>query len=80
MPATDTPTQVLPARRPDLVFRPVGDDGHYVVKDPRNGAYFKLGPQESFLFRYLDGRHDAGSACRAFSRHFGEPRGDGRTV
>src|SRR2546422_3226702 len=70
MPAANT---ILPARRPDLVFRPVGDDGQHVVKDPRTGAYFKLGPQESFLFQHLDGRRGADEVCRAFSRRFGEP-------
>src|SRR5256885_17228516 len=64
---------VLPARRPDLVFKPIGDDGQHVVKDPRTGAYFKLGLEESFLFARLDGRHNVQEVCRAFSPRFAEP-------
>ena len=73
MPATDT---ALPVRRPDLIVRPVDDEGQHVVKDPRTGGYFKLGPQESFLFEHLDGRHGADEVRRAFSRRFNEPLAD----
>src|SRR5215218_3963965 len=64
---------LLPARRRDLIFTPLGDDGQHVVKDPVTGAYFKLGPEESFLFARLHGGASADDVCRAFSRHFGEP-------
>jgi multidrug resistance efflux pump len=72
MSATET---ILPARRPDLVLKPIGDDGQHVVKDPRTGSYFKLGPQESFLFQHLTGRISEEELCRRFSRRFGEPLG-----
>jgi multidrug efflux pump subunit AcrA (membrane-fusion protein) len=64
---------VLPARRAELIFRPLGEDGQHVVKDPRTGAYFKLGLEESFLFARLDGRQSVEEVCRAFSCRFGEP-------
>src|SRR5262249_36828591 len=35
-----------PGRRPELVIRPLGDDGQHVVKDPATGGYFRLGAQE----------------------------------
>ena len=70
MAATATP---LPALRPDLVVRPVGDDGQYVVKDPGSGAYFQFGPREHFLLTQLDGRRDAGDVCDAYADRFGEP-------
>jgi hypothetical protein len=41
----------LPAHRPDLLIRPVSDDGQHIVKDVRTGDYYRLGPQESFLLR-----------------------------
>src|SRR5439155_24411111 len=44
--ANDAP---LPARRPDLIVKPSGDTGGHVVKDPRTGQFFDLGPEESFL-------------------------------
>jgi HlyD family secretion protein len=50
----------LPVRRSDLVIRPIGDDGRYVVKDPRSGDYFQIGGQEHFLLQQLDSRCEAG--------------------
>jgi putative peptide zinc metalloprotease protein len=67
------PPLIPPARRPDLLLRPLGEQGRYVVKDPRTGAYFTLGEQESFLLCQLDGVRDAGGICRAFQERFGEP-------
>src|SRR5262249_55143418 len=67
------PAQIPPARRPDLLLRPLGEQGRYVVKDLRTGAYFTLGEQESFLLSQLDGLRDAGAICRAFEERFGEP-------
>jgi hypothetical protein len=40
MPDLSTP---LPARRPELLIRPLGDQGQYVVKDPRTREFFHLG-------------------------------------
>src|SRR5262245_1110703 len=49
----------LPARRPELLLRPLGEQGRYVVKDPHTGGFFLLGEQEFFLFEQLDGERDA---------------------
>src|SRR5262245_2874274 len=67
------PASVPPARRPDLILRPLGDDGAHVVKDPRSGRYFNLGPQEAFLLGCLDGARTVGAICAAFAARFGEP-------
>ena len=44
---------VLPARRADLVIRPIGDEGRYVVKLPETQDYFHLGEEEHFLLLQL---------------------------
>src|SRR5688500_4330282 len=67
------PAATLPARRAELLVRPLGDGGEHVVKDPRTGEYFNLGPQESFLLLRLDGRHDISEIRAAFEARFGEP-------
>src|SRR5262249_7914413 len=70
----DTPDDPAPpARRPDLLLRPLGDRGRYVVKDPRTGAYFTVGEQEHFLLCQLDGRRSAAAICAAFAERLGEP-------
>src|SRR4051794_23779343 len=66
-------TAIPPPRRPDLVLRPLGDDGRHVVKDLRTGAFFNLGPVEAFLLLQLDGRLPTGAICAAFAGRFGEP-------
>lgn len=63
----------VPARRPDLVVRPLGDRGQYVVKDPRTGQYFHLGEQEHFLLSALTGGQTADDLQRAFAKQFGDP-------
>jgi multidrug resistance efflux pump len=63
----------LPVRRADLVLVPHGDDGESVVKDPVSGAYFHLGPEESFLLQTLDGRHSPVRVREAYERRFGQP-------
>src|SRR5262245_60862301 len=63
----------LPACRPDLIIRPLGEGGRYVVKDPRTGAFFTFGEQEAFLLGQLDGERDAEAVCLAFEGRFGEP-------
>src|SRR5260370_36028582 len=63
----------LPARRPDLVIRPLGDRGRYVVMDPRTGAFSIFGEQKQFLLLQLDGRRDAETVRTAFEERFGEP-------
>src|SRR5262245_1007385 len=67
----------LPARRLDLIIRPLGEKGRYVVKDPRTGAFFTFGEQEAFLLDQLDGRRDAAAVCQAFAERFGEPLSEG---
>ncbi len=57
---------IPPARRSDLLLRPLGEDGESVVKDLRTGAYYNLGPQESFLLERLDGEQSAASICQSF--------------
>ena len=63
----------LPTRRADLVIRPIGDDGRYVVKDPHSGEFFQIGEEEHFLLQQLDGERDAAQICTAFEETFGEP-------
>jgi len=62
-----------PARRAELVIRPLGDHGQHVVKDPRTGAFYNLGEQESFLLLKLDGTQPAEAICAAFQERFGQP-------
>src|SRR5262245_23848349 len=66
-------TTPLPCRRPELLVRPLGEDGRHVVKDPRTGEYLQLGAQEHFLLHELDGRHDGATVCAAFEARFGQP-------
>jgi multidrug resistance efflux pump len=63
----------LPCHRPDLVIRPLGDGGRYVVKDPRSDEFFELGDEEHFLLAQLDGQRAAEAICDAFAEHFGTP-------
>src|SRR5262245_43958713 len=64
---------LLPARRPDLVLRPLDDEGQWVVKDPAAGDYYQLGAAEHFLLGQLDGRQDAAAARAAFATRFAHP-------
>lgn len=63
----------LPCRRLELIVRPLGDHGRFVIKDPRSGSYFHVGEQESFLLLQLDGKHDAKTVVKAFQERFGQP-------
>lgn len=65
--------ECVPARRLDLLLRPLGDDGHHVVKDLRTGDFFQLGEEEAFLFEQLDGVRSAQSVCEAFEARFRQP-------
>jgi multidrug efflux pump subunit AcrA (membrane-fusion protein) len=67
------PATLLPTRRPELVIRPLGGGGQYVVKDPCAGEFFHLGEQEHFLLTQLDGERSAEDVCAAFADRFGEP-------
>jgi len=63
----------LPIRRSDLVIRPIGDGGRYVVKDPDGRDYFELGEEEHFLLAQLDGSRTLEEICTVFEERFGEP-------
>ena len=65
-------TAVPPSRRPDLVLAPQARGG-CVVKDPRSGAYYELGQEETFLLSGLDGRQTVGDLCAAFRQRFRQP-------
>jgi Coenzyme PQQ synthesis protein D (PqqD) len=64
---------LLPARRTELVIKPLGDEGRYVVKDPRTGEFFHLGEVEHFLLTQLDGQRTAETLCAAYAERFDEP-------
>jgi multidrug efflux pump subunit AcrA (membrane-fusion protein) len=70
MPDRVTP---LPARRPDLIIRPLGDQGRHVVKDPRTGEFFHLGEAEHHLLIQFDGVRTADAVTAAYAERFGEP-------
>jgi putative peptide zinc metalloprotease protein len=63
----------LPCRRSELVIRPLGDRGPYVVKDPGTKVYYQLEAEEHFLLTQLDGRRDVEAIHAAFAERFGEP-------
>src|SRR5262245_2050987 len=63
----------VPIRRPELVIRPLGDRGRYVVKNPRSGEFFHIGEQEQFLLSKLDGTQSAQDIYTSFSELFREP-------
>jgi hypothetical protein len=64
---------LLPCRRPELVSRPFGDNGSYLVRNRREGDAFQLGPEEHFLLSRLDGTRTAKDLRAAFAERFGEP-------
>src|SRR5262245_43587418 len=61
-----------PCRRSELVIRPLGDQGPYVVKDPGRGAYYHLGEEEHFLLTQLDGQRQSDTIRAAFTERFGQ--------
>src|SRR5438093_1637719 len=65
-------TPDLPALRPELVVRSLGEHGPYIVKDPRGGAYYQLGEEEHFLLTQFDGTRSAEAIGEAFAECFGE--------
>jgi putative peptide zinc metalloprotease protein len=70
---TPLTTPPPPARRDDLVIRPIGEAGRFVVKDPASVEYFQIGEEEHFLLLQLDGERDAAAICAAFEKQFGDP-------
>ena len=71
-PPTDDNTPPLPRHRQDLIIAPHSAAGEFVIKDPVNGAYYHLGPEESLLLRALDGR-SAEVLCRQYEERFAQP-------
>lgn len=67
---------VPPARRPDLIIRSQGEQGGYVVKDPRTGDFFRIGEQEHFLLSQFDGERTIENVRGAFEKEFAEPLSD----
>src|SRR3954451_3904932 len=63
----------LPRRRQDLIIRPAGEVGRFVVKAPASSSYFQIGEAERFLLDQLDGKRSAPEVCAAFEQQFGEP-------
>ncbi|MCU0960087.1 MAG: hypothetical protein MUF48_08265, partial [Pirellulaceae bacterium] len=51
------PVQVVPRLRPDLVFRPqtFGGRSYFIVEDPLNGRFFRVGVAEYTLLSGLQG-------------------------
>jgi putative peptide zinc metalloprotease protein len=67
---------LLPSLRPELILRPLGDQGPYVVKDPSTGAYYHLGEEEHFLLTQLDGQRNSDAIRAAFAERFGQSLDD----
>ncbi len=65
-----------PRVRSDVIVRPLGEAGRYVVKNPADGKFFTVGEQEAFLFSQLDGTSAVAEVCRSFEDRFGEPLTD----
>jgi hypothetical protein len=69
-------TTLLPCRRPELVARPFGADGSYLIRDRRRGQSFRLTPETYFLLARLDGACTAPELCAAFAEQIGKPLTD----
>src|SRR4051794_14969361 len=65
--------RIPPARRSDLLLKPIGNDGRHVVKDAHAGTFYNLGPVESFLLLALDGRQTTEAISAAYAERFSEP-------
>jgi len=63
----------LPCRRHELVARPFGTIGSYMVRDRRRGESFQVGLEEHFLLAKLDGTRTTEELSAAFAERFGEP-------
>src|SRR5262245_54562746 len=68
-----TVTAALPAKKSNLVIRPFGKSGEYVVKNPQVGTYLKIGEQEYFLLLQLDGKRSEADVLEAFNDKFSDP-------
>jgi hypothetical protein len=66
----------LPCRQPELVSRPLGQNGSYLVRDRKRGDSFRLGAEEYFLLAALDGTRAGADLREAFAERFGEPLTD----
>jgi hypothetical protein len=54
-------------------YRPLGDEGEYVVKNPLSGVFFQSGAVEHFLLLQFDGQRTADEIPASFAEQFGEP-------
>jgi putative peptide zinc metalloprotease protein len=63
---------LLPCLRHELIVRQLGNNGSFVVKDPRSGAFYQFGDEEHFLLTHLDGQHEAEAVRQAFAARFGQ--------
>ena len=61
-----------PRLRADVVIRPLGDDGGYVVKNPRTNEFFQIAEEEHFLLGQINGVQNAEQICTVFEECFGE--------
>jgi multidrug resistance efflux pump len=68
-----TVVAALPAKKSNLVIRPFGKSGEYVVKNPQRGTYLRIGEQEHFLLLQLDGRSSEADILNAFNARFSDP-------
>jgi multidrug efflux pump subunit AcrA (membrane-fusion protein) len=54
-------------------MRLLGEQGQYVVKDPKTGAFYQIGDEEFFLLMRLNGEHTAEALCHAYEAIFDQP-------
>jgi hypothetical protein len=65
--------KIPPRLLPDVLIRPLDEQGGYVVKNPRKRTYLKLGAQERFLLEKLDGASTYDLIFESFQERFNEP-------
>lgn len=64
----------MPCLRDDLrwTFQEVRGEGSYLLEDPLQGKFYRLGPREHAFVRRLDGRHTVAALVAATAK--GDPR------
>ena len=65
-------TDVLPRLPPHVVLREVDGEGRHVIKDARRNSFLRVGGEEAFLFKRMDGRTTVADAIDGFEAAFGE--------
>src|SRR3954470_23933889 len=68
--------KIPPARIPELILRPFGNDGQYVAKNRVTGTYLKFGEPEYFLLLQLDGLQSGETIRKAYQERFQEELSD----